>query len=182
MNEKRITMGRVALRHFILGLAAVWMFSTPAEAGGCLGIAVGSEQKNRGNFEATFSASEILDVDISVLFVPGVLNQYKGSHVLEVRFFTPRGYLYQSISIPFSSDERKKGQSEAVRGYPHAIPVRVLDPVTWNNAKNYRVSVRLPVGGTAISTNSLYGVWKAQAFVDGEALPCSKPVTFTINQ
>lgn len=181
MNVTRTITNRSGLRRVILGGLAACLLSTHVYAGGCVGLAVGSEQKNRGNFEAAFSANEILDIDISVLFVPGVLNQYKGSHVLDVRFFTPRGYLYQSMSVPFSSDAARKGQSETVRDYPHAIPVRVLEPVTWNNAKNYRVGVRLPVGGTAISSNSLYGAWTAQAFVDGEALPCSKPVKFTIN-
>ncbi len=181
MKETRITMRRVAFRYVILSTLAVWMLAAHAYAGGCVGIAFGSEQKNRGNFEATFSANEILDVDISVLFTLGILNQFKGSHVLEVKVFTPRGYLYQSLSIPFSSDEKNKGKSEVVRNYPHAIPVQVLEPVTWNNGKNYRARVRLPVGGTAISTNSLYGAWTAQAFVDGESLPCSKAVSFTIN-
>lgn len=174
-------MGSVAFRYLTLSMLAIWTLAGHAHAAGCLGLAVGSEQKNRGNFEATFSATEILDVDISVIFTPGVLNQLKGSHVLEVRVFTPRGYLYQSLSIPFTSDEKKRGKKEALRGYPHPIPVEVLEQVTWNNGRSYRVRVRLPVGGTAISANSLYGAWTAQAFVDGETLPCSKAASFVIN-
>jgi hypothetical protein len=42
-------------------------------------------------------------------------------------------------------------------------------------------SVTLPVAGTTIVTNSLYGDWKVEAFLDGERdTPCSKPLSFTI--
>jgi hypothetical protein len=174
-------MRRVAFRYGTLGVLALCVLSGHAYAAGCLGLAFGSAEKNRGNFEASFSANEILDIDISVLFTPAVLGQLKGDHVAEVKVFTPRGYLYQSLSVPFSSDERKKGQSAAVRGYPHAIPTQVVEPVTWNNGRSYRASVRLPVGGTTISTNSLYGSWSALAYIDGEKLPCSKAASFTIN-
>lgn len=155
-------------------------FPLAAQQGGCIGVAVGSEQKNAGKFDTVFSATEIIDVDFSVLLTPGAARRFAGSHVVEFRIHTPRGHLYQSIAIPFSSDANAKGKKVIVPGYPQPIETQLLTEVSTDNGKNLRATVRLPVAGTAIVANSLYGMWTAQAYVDGETLACSKPVTFTL--
>jgi hypothetical protein len=161
---------------------ALFAFAAPlfAQSGGCTGLVFGSEQKARGKFDTTFSATQIIDLDLSVTFPPGVANKFTGDHVAEVRIMTPRGHLYQSMSVPFTSDASRKGAAVSVNGYPDKLPLRVLDEVTAGNGKQLRVFVTLPVAGTPIMTNSMYGTWTAQAFIDGEPLACSKPAPFTI--
>lgn len=151
-----------------------------ALAQGCVGIATSSQQHTGGAFTDSFSATAILDVDLWVLFTPGSVKRFADDHTVEVKIFTPRGYLYQSIAIPFTSDEGKKGKSRKLDGYPHPMPARVLQDVTWKNGKHIGTNIRLAVGGTMITTNSLYGTWSAEAYVDGEPLRCSQPAKFNI--
>lgn len=147
----------------------------------CVAIAVGSEQKNAGKFDATFSATKIIDLDFSVVFTPGGAKRFlNGNHEVEFRVFTPRGHLYQSVAIPFTADPSRKNEKVKVEGYPDPMPLRLLNDVTYNKGNHVRVSAPLPVAGTAIMSNSLYGTWMAQAYVDGETVPCSKAVSFTL--
>lgn len=155
---------------------------TPAEgrAQGCVGIATNSQQQAGGAFGESFSAAQILDVDLWVLFTPGSVKRFADDHTVEVKIFTPRGYLYQSVHVPFSSDTARRGKSRKVDGYPHPIATKVLQDITWKNGKHVGTSIRLAVGGTMISSSSLYGSWTAEAYVDGEPLRCSQPATFNI--
>lgn len=151
----------------------------PAFAQGCIGMATGSEQV-KGGFASEFSATSILDIDVWVLFTPGTAKRLSGDHSVEVRFKTPGGYLYQSTTIPFSADPKLKGKERKLDGYPHPLATQGLQEVTWKNGKQLGTSVRLPVAGTYVMTNSLYGTWSAEAFVDGEAMPCAQALEFTI--
>lgn len=171
-------MRTLAVTLVMLSLASV----TFAAGGGCLALATSSPQQAGGAFASTFSATQVIDVDLTVLFTQGVANQLSGDHVLEVRMFTPRGNLYQSIAVPFSNDRSKTGQKNSIPGYPQPVAVKVLKETTFQNGRHYGVNVTLPVAGTPILNNSLYGTWTAQAFVDGERLPCSQPTSFTITQ
>lgn len=175
------TMAMISRGTAVLVTLVALLLPSAAQAGGCAGLAFSSAQKNAGAFDTTFSATKVLDVDLFVLFTPGVVNRFSaGDHQLEVRVFTPRGFLYQSIAIPFTSDSTKHGKPQKLDGYPHAKPVQGLRDVTFGKGKFLGTAVRLPVGGTMISTNSLYGTWQAEAFIDGEALKCSQPATFSI--
>ena len=163
-------------------IAMAFPMTLMAQQGGCVSVAVGSQEKGGGKFEATFSATEILDVDFSVIFTPGAVKQFSGDHEVEFRVFTPRGHLYQSITIPFSADESQRGKKKKIAGYPRPVDVQVLESVDFDKKKHMGVKVRMPVAGTMIVNNSLYGSWSAQAYVDGETVPCSKPVQFAITQ
>ena len=148
----------------------------------CAGIAFASAQKGQGKFETTFSATEIMDIDFYVLFTVGAAQRLKGDHQAEVRINTPSGALYQSISIPFSSETRKAGTSRSLPGYPRPIKVEILSSVGVGNSGNMAIPVHLPVAGTPIVTNSLYGTWSATVFIDNETLPCAKSAQFSISQ
>lgn len=149
--------------------------------GGCVSVVVGSDQKNRGNFDSIFSATQIIDVDFSVLFTPGAARRFAdGTHVIDFRIFTPKAHLYQSIAIPVTYDSSRNGKPAVVPGYPRAVPTQMLSATTYQNAQHLRAAARLPVAGTQIVTNSLYGTWSAQVFIDGESKPCSSAATFTI--
>ncbi|MHB0971491.1 MAG: hypothetical protein ACYC7A_05660 [Thermoanaerobaculia bacterium] len=171
-------MNRVLL---FAAVALLSMFGpTEVFAQGCVGIATNSQQHSGGQFTESFSATEVLDIDLWVLFTPGSVKRFADDHTVEVKIFTPRGYLYQSIAIPFSSTASKKGKGRKLDGYPHPIATTVLQDVAWKNGKYLGTNVRLPVGGTMITTSSLYGTWSAEAYVDGEPLRCSQPAKFTI--
>jgi hypothetical protein len=43
------------------------------------------------------------------------------------------------------------------------------------------VTARLPVAGTTIVNNSLYGTWKAEAYLVGEQTACARARSFVIN-
>jgi hypothetical protein len=152
------------------------------QQGGCVAIGVGSQQKGNGRFDTTFSATGVIDVDFSVLFTQGAAKRFSGAHRVEFRIYTPKGHLYQSIAIPFTVDAAVKGKKVTIPDYPQPISTQLLTPVSYNNASHLAASVRLPVAGTPILTNSLYGTWTAQAYVDGETVGCSKPVSFQITQ
>jgi hypothetical protein len=151
-------------------------------SGSCLGIAAGSAEKNQGKFDTVFSAKEIIDVDLTVLFNPGVAKRFDGDHEVEVRIFTPNGSLYQSIAVPFSNEKGREGKPKKLAGYPREIPTKALTVISDNGQQKLGVAVRLPVGGTSISLHSLWGQWSARAYVDGEALPCAADATFTITE
>ena len=150
--------------------------------GGCVAIATGQLQGDSAQFGDTFSATKVVDVDFALLFTPGAVNRFADTHTVEFRVFTPRGHLYQSITIPFTSDPAAKGKRIKIEGYPDPQPVSLLTEVTYEKNKHLLVKTALPVAGTPIITNSLYGQWRAEAYVDDEPVGCAKPVLFTIAQ
>ena len=151
-------------------------------SGGCAAVLVGSDQLNAGAYATSFSATKVIDLDFSMLFAPDSDKKFKGTHVLELRVFTPRGHLYESTSIPFTAEAAKKGGKEKIDRYPLPLPVEVLAETTYAKGKYLLVKTRVPVAGTPIVNNSLYGEWRAEAYLDDELLPCSIPATFTLGQ
>ena len=147
--------------------------------GGCVAVAVNADG---GGYASSFSATKVLDLGFSIFFTPGSVNRFAGTRRVEFRIITPRGHLYQSMTIPFSADAGAKGQKVHVDGYRDPQDVVLLADATYLNNKHLRVGVTLPVAGTPIVTNSLYGDWRAEAVVDDEPLPCAQPALFTITQ
>jgi len=141
---------------------------------------VSAPEVNAGAFGSSFSGVAVIDLKLSALFTQSRLAQLAGDHVIEFRVFTPHGHLYQSISVPFSADTKSKGQKRDVTGYPRPIPVEVLSKVTFETRSYWAATVTLPVGGTTITTNSMYGAWTAKAFIDGDGVPCGTDAIFTI--
>jgi hypothetical protein len=74
-----------------------------------------------------------------------------GAHVVIFSVFTPRGHLYQEV---------------------HAVGRVQTERLTF--------SASLPVTGTAIATNSLYGRWSVAPYLDGGTHPCAAATVFTI--
>lgn len=160
----------------------------------CLAVVAGSVQqpwnggkndaeKKFGRLEAPeFSAAAVLDVKFAIVFSKKVAEQFSGVHVVEFRVYTPQGHLYQSLSIPMTSDSGLEGQRHPVPGYPDPMPVQVLKPIHRGNGHGMFAEVTLPVAGTSIVGNSLYGDWKAEAFVADEIAPCGQQASFTITQ
>lgn len=156
--------------------------SAPKSTGGCAAVLVGSDQVADGAYQTSFSATKVIDLDFSMLFAPESGMRFKGTHVLQLRVFTPHGHLYQATSFPFSAEATKKGGKEKIDRYPLPLPVAVLAETTYAKGKYLLVKSRLPVAGTPIVNNSLYGEWRAEAYLDDEVLPCSIPAAFTLGQ
>lgn len=174
------TMNRaIALAFTLMILAAPAAFAAPAPIP-CYGIVLASPEVNGGAYGTSFSGRTTIDLRVSTLFEESALAKLSGAHSLEVRFLTPRGHVYQSTSVPFSPDAKLKGQKQQLSGYPRPVPYEMLTKVSIKNRKYFAATVKLPVGGTSITTNSMYGSWKARAFVDGSNTPCGPDATFTI--
>jgi hypothetical protein len=165
----------------LLFAISVPTFAAPKEKS-CFAIVVGSQEKAKGKFDTLFSATQILDLDFTVLLNPGSAKQFLGTHYAEFRVYTPKGHLYQSISIPFSADPKLKGNEVAVPGYPRPIATRSTAEASFNNAKFLAISARMPVGGTSIVQNSLYGEWRLEALLDDDSAPCSAAAHFAVTE
>ena len=115
-----------------------------------------AQVKRRAKKKPTFSASSILDLKLEVVLSAAV----KGHHQLEFKVYTPKGHLYQSLSAAMAAgaanEEKRRGQKRTA-------------------------AATLPVAGTTIVTNSLYGEWRVDAFLDGEReTACGKALSFVI--
>jgi hypothetical protein len=156
-------------------------------AAGCAGIVVGAtESVFHDAFEegdtsawapgapARFSAVRMLDLNLTVRFLEG----FGGDHVLHVTLFTPKGHHYQTLSVPIASDGGREGSLRRVEGYPRPLPVRLLRESASSGLQEVTVSV--PVGGTPIVANSVYGMWTAEASLDDQREACaSRPFVLT---
>lgn len=117
----------------------------------------------------SFSATKIVDIDFQVRFAP----REHGDHLLTVEVFTPRGHLYQQIDVPFNSQLPAGTKStKTIEGYPRPVVLQRTLEVEETGSKDkknprHQVTARLPVAGTLIMQNSLYGDWTAEAYLDG---------------
>jgi hypothetical protein len=105
-----------------------------------------------------FSARKILDLQ----FEARGSRRVEGPHVLHFKVFTPRGHLYQDIAVPFSVDPASATRTGQAK--PSRNPIRA----------------RLPVAGTSIANNSLYGRWRVVPYLDDSIRPCAAATTFRI--
>jgi hypothetical protein len=142
----------------------------------CANIQVVSHEEG-SNAADRFSATATTDLVFNVNFH----QSFSGDHLLELRLFTPSGHLYQSLAVPIADASRVPG-SRMVPGYPRPLKEQTPAEVTEGTTRLKRVEVRFPVGGTLISSNSLYGRWRVEAYVDGAGQPCSPPKAFVIQQ
>jgi len=112
-----------------------------------------SRSEQRGGIPS-FSAARILDLRFRAL-----LSRVHGPQILHLKVFTPRGYLYQTLTVPFGPHETRRAGE----------PLR------------FQVSATLPVAGTTIMTDGLYGQWKVEPWLDGSATPCGVAKAFVIS-
>jgi hypothetical protein len=130
-----------------------------------------------------FSTRAVLDLE----FQTRLARAYHGDHVLQFKVFTPSGFLYQELSVPFAwptpGRARAKGQPEpASNAGQTGAKVQVVGETasSWGQ-RRAELSARLPVSGTSITMSTLYGRWSVQAFLDGKPRPCSPIRYFTID-
>lgn len=120
------------------------------------------EQATRGRTRnPKFSASQILDLRFRVLMDSAM----SGEHDLELKLYTPKGHLYQTLSATFNA---KANNQNGSRRSTRRGRYQVIDKI-------------LPVAGTTIVTSSLYGKWNIAVHLDGAPDPCVPPKEFTID-
>ncbi len=172
-------MRRLALLAVVGGIALgipAWVLAASGAGSPCAAILIASaEETPNGNFGTAFSATKTTDLTFSVAFQRG----FTGEHLVELRIFTPRGFLYQSMTVPAVIGGTGSG-TRTVQGYPHPLRVKSGPKFSYKGNTLWKVDVPFPVGGTEIGRNSLYGTWKVQAYLDGSQDPCGAATTFGI--
>jgi len=140
--------------------------------------------RGRAKREApTVSVAKTVDLELQVRMRPVL----EGDHVLRLELFTPRGYLYQTMTLPFrfvSPREVRAARGEkttrSVAGFPRPLEVQLLTTQRRRRPTSNLVTARLPVAGTSIALGSLLGKWKAVPHIDDRAAPCGPAASFVI--
>ena len=130
----------------------------------CQIVDIGSPQAPR--HRRSFSATRILDLEFQTL----LQRRVKGEHALQLRVYTPRGFLYQVLSVPFETPTGKK-------------PITAVDGSAggrWADRWPRRLEARLPVAGTSIMASALYGRWRVVPHLDDRPAPCGPGRSFVI--
>lgn len=154
---------------------------------GCSFIEVTAPGVKKQPRDGHFSTLKILDLDFETRLERPVY----GDHVLRFKVFTPSGFLYQELTVPFTWPKPKHGRKgdqddpPAVpvgASYSSGLPVQVLgdSESRWGRRRD-TLTARLPVAGTSITMSTLYGRWTVQAFLDDKMRPCSPLRRFTIH-
>jgi len=136
-----------------------------------------SAEEHNGAWASAFHASRTTDLTLAVI-LPG---NTQGEHEVELRIFTPRGHLYQSIRVPLAPPG-KSPENRTINGYPMAVPQVALKPEAYRGKTFLKAEIPFPVGGTQISTNSLYGRWRIEAYLDGNRKPSGDPTSLQIDE
>jgi hypothetical protein len=150
---------------------------------GCSAITVTAPGLRKQPRDLRFSTRAVLDLE----FQTRLERAYHGDHVLQFKVFTPSGFLYQELSVPFAwptpGRSRSRGQLEPASypGPPGARVQVVGEAASSWSLRRAELAARLPVSGTSITMSTLYGRWSVQAFLDGKARPCSPVRYFTIH-
>jgi hypothetical protein len=111
-----------------------------------------------------FRGSQILDLHIGAVFP----RRLAGPHTVQFKVYTPTGNLYQTFTVPFTGDAAPGNRRHGLRrvhGFPRALQVQAMQST---GDSGFFVKSVLPVAGTWITTNSLYGSWRVEAYLDGD--------------
>jgi hypothetical protein len=125
----------------------------------CLAVQLTSPQGPA--VRGAFSAQRHYDVDFAVKLAPRAATP---GRVVQLKLYTPRGFLYQTLET----------------AVPQAQPrPRQRRPAT---PKDTTLAARLPVAGTWITQNTLYGSWKVVPYFEGQTAACGRAATFQITR
>ena len=172
---------REILKRSILLLCAITLFAQPMFAAAKIRCSNVTTENNSKTGLPQFSATGVLDVNLLVQFVPGLTKELaKGDHWLEVRFYGPQGFLYESRMVPVTSDPAQVSQLKKFNGYRRPMERKLAK--ASKSKREIEINVPLPVAATSIVSSSMYGTWRAEVFVDGSDEPCAAPASFVITQ
>ena len=172
-------------------LAASQLMSLPAPSSqSCAAIDVIAPEQRRATRRRSFSAARTLDLELRAR-LRGT-RQISGDHVLRLKLFTPRGYLYQEITVPFHREPprpwwRRSGaetfeSTRTLPGFSTPVSVQKTRPFWWGRKRYDEVTARLPVAGTSITLGSLFGRWTVVPYLDDDTGPCGRARKFVIRK
>lgn len=116
----------------------------PTPACSVADIVSDSKPRRRHGFRAT----RILGLE----FHAELVGRLERERTLELRLYTPDGFLYQVLELEVRQGGRRR----------------------------QRLQARLPVAGSSIMASGLYGRWKVVPYLDGARKPCGPARPFTI--
>ncbi len=129
-----------------------------------------------------YSASQILDLR----FRTTLGRPLDSGHSLELRVYTPKGHLYQVLTVPLTGPIRRDpAPRPRERSVDRRAPSRSEPPAEATSDEpdgKLSFDTILPVGGTSIVTSSLYGSWTVTPHLDGSLKPCGPARQFRIEQ
>lgn len=127
----------------------------------------------------SFSASDVADLELAVVFPWKLARDWrKVEHQLEVEVLNPRGNTYQRLDARFLIEGNGKSGALFLPGQTEPAEAEVI---LSGKAKSFAVKVRLPIAGSSIVQNSMYGEWKVRARVDEQLVSCEgAPTMFVI--
>jgi hypothetical protein len=127
----------------------------------------GTGVTSRGR-KPTFSATKVADLEFRIV-IPGTRDL---AELYQLRLYTPTGHLYQAVDIPVDLTGGHAPSTRSLPGYP--LPVPAASPEPADGA--LQVTTRVPLGGTLVSTASLYGKWRAEVWPKDAEAPCATEV------
>jgi len=176
------TTGGKVTRQIPGGSAATTGDSVTGKSPGAKSVA---SEGRIGREVPSFSAARTVDLLLQVRIRP-VLT---GDHLLHLKLYTPRGFLYQTMTLPFRFESALVGKSVGappavlrVEGFPRPLAVQSLTGPTRRRPQGNRVTARLPVAGTSIALGSLFGGWTAVPYLDDRIAPCGPAASFVIDE
>ena len=170
-------------------IAASQLAALPAPASRvCSAVEVVAPEQRKATKKRKFSAKKTLDLQLHTYLRSR--RSISGDHLLHLKLYTPRGYLYQTITVPFYRQPRQAEKPrpedlefEPVRvvpGFPRALDVQKTTRVREGRRRFDQVTARLPVAGTSITLGSLFGRWTVVPFLDDGTAPCGRSRRFSI--
>jgi hypothetical protein len=140
----------------------------------CVAVEIVSPQdSSRQGRVPEFSASAIIDVRFTA-----VLRRPDDHGLVRLKLFTPAGYLYQTLSVPFVAGRANAPQARHVDGSSRSTLEQRAEPSA--SVADYRVEARLPVAGTLITNEGLFGRWTVEPWLEGASTPCLAARAFVI--
>jgi hypothetical protein len=112
----------------------------------CVVVDIGSDQAPRRRH--SFRATRILDLEFETL----LSGRTRRERTLQLRLYTPQGFLYQVLEARLDAGRPRQRRFEA----------------------------RLPVAGTSIMASGLYGRWRVVPYLDDRREPCGPARSFVI--
>lgn len=185
-------MMRMTMRLVVMGVLSVAVVAPVAAGGFCADIHVvpvmGAPAEARGeegdrvqrDGSEGFSASEVLDLRLEVR----LKGEIPPTALLGLELVSPNRHVYQRQFVPITTQVRSEAAAVRVDGYPFPLDVQRLSrgPATdsYQGAHFTGAQFTLPVAGSAITASGLYGRWRVNVTLDGEAMACKKLLGFTI--
>lgn len=163
----------------------------PASKRECLAVMVSPQHETPGLPPGHFSANAAMDLDFVVFLAQPAI----GPRILRLQLFTPNGYVYQVLTVPFASGPPPVPENDSntgtakpssvpqrrVSGFPRPLDEQTTGLASYQGVVRPNVKTTLPVAGTLITASSLYGLWRVVPYLDGLSMPCGSPVTFTLD-